>query len=75
LCHEFGPILANCNKLLRLTTPHLEGRGGARIRHRRHQEGIISTEIAPFGGMTESGIVRQGSKYEGEYLCMRGIDR
>ena len=30
-------------------------------------EGIISTEIAPFGGMKESGIGREGSKY--------GIDR
>jgi succinate-semialdehyde dehydrogenase/glutarate-semialdehyde dehydrogenase len=26
-------------------------------------EGIISTEIAPFGGMTESGIGREGLKY------------
>ena len=25
-------------------------------------EGIISTEIAPFGGMKESGIGREGSK-------------
>jgi acyl-CoA reductase-like NAD-dependent aldehyde dehydrogenase len=32
-------------------------------------EGIISTEIAPFGGMKESGIGREGSK------CMGGIDR
>jgi succinate-semialdehyde dehydrogenase/glutarate-semialdehyde dehydrogenase len=44
-------------------------------------EGIISTEIAPFGGMKESGIGREGSKYgieeflEVEYLCMGGIDR
>ena len=43
-------------------------------------EGIISTEIAPFGGMKESGIGREGSKYgieeflEVKYLCM-GIDR
>ena len=27
-------------------------------------EGIISTEVAPFGGMKESGIGREGSKYE-----------
>ena len=26
-------------------------------------EGIISTEVAPFGGMKESGIGREGSKY------------
>src|ERR1700757_1691533 len=44
-------------------------------------EGIISTEIAPFGGMKESGIGREGSKYgieeflEIKYLCMGGIDR
>jgi succinate-semialdehyde dehydrogenase/glutarate-semialdehyde dehydrogenase len=42
-------------------------------------EGIISTEIAPFGGMKESGIGREGSKYgieeflEIKYLCMGGI--
>jgi succinate-semialdehyde dehydrogenase/glutarate-semialdehyde dehydrogenase len=40
-----------------------------------------STEIAPFGGMKESGIGREGSKYgieeflEVKYLCMGGIDR
>jgi acyl-CoA reductase-like NAD-dependent aldehyde dehydrogenase len=40
------------------------------------QRGIISTEIAPFGGMKESGIGREGSKYGiEEYLCMGGIDR
>ena len=44
-------------------------------------EGIISTEIALFGGMKESGICREGSKYgieeflEVKYLCMGGIDR
>ena len=43
-------------------------------------EGIISTEIAPFGRMKESGIGREGSKYgieeflEVKYLCMGGID-
>ena len=42
-------------------------------------EGIISTEVAPFGGMKESGIGREGSKYgidefvEIKYLCMGGI--
>ena len=41
--------------------------------------GIISTESAPFGGMKESGIGREGSKYgldeyvEIKYLCMAGI--
>ncbi|MGQ0676422.1 MAG: NADP-dependent succinate-semialdehyde dehydrogenase [Rhodospirillales bacterium] len=43
--------------------------------------GIISTEVAPFGGMKESGLGREGSKYgiddfvEIKYLCMGGIDR
>jgi succinate-semialdehyde dehydrogenase/glutarate-semialdehyde dehydrogenase len=42
-------------------------------------EGIISTEVAPFGGMKESGLGREGSKYgmedflEVKYLCMGGI--
>jgi succinate-semialdehyde dehydrogenase / glutarate-semialdehyde dehydrogenase len=44
-------------------------------------EGIISTELAPFGGMKESGIGREGSKYgieeylEVKYLCMGGLSR
>ncbi len=39
-------------------------------------EGIISTEVAPFGGYKESGIGREGSRYgiedyvEIKYLCM-----
>ncbi len=43
--------------------------------------GFISTEVAPFGGMKESGIGREGSKYgidewlELKYLAMGGIDR
>jgi len=42
-------------------------------------EGIISTEIAPFGGMKESGIGREGSKYgidefvEVKYVCLGGL--
>ncbi|MEE8515173.1 MAG: NADP-dependent succinate-semialdehyde dehydrogenase [Alphaproteobacteria bacterium] len=42
-------------------------------------EGIISTEVAPFGGMKESGIGREGSHYgidefvEIKYLCMGGL--
>jgi succinate-semialdehyde dehydrogenase / glutarate-semialdehyde dehydrogenase len=41
--------------------------------------GIISTEVAPFGGMKQSGIGREGSRYgieeflEVKYLCMGGI--
>jgi succinate-semialdehyde dehydrogenase/glutarate-semialdehyde dehydrogenase len=43
--------------------------------------GIISTEVAPFGGMKESGIGREGSKYgmeeflEVKYLCMGDINK
>lgn len=42
-------------------------------------EGVISTEVAPFGGVKESGIGREGSKYgteeflEVKYICMGGI--
>jgi len=42
-------------------------------------EGIISTELAPFGGVKESGLGREGSRYgmdeftEIKYLCMGGL--
>lgn len=42
-------------------------------------EGLISTAVAPFGGVKESGIGREGSKYgiddyvEIKYLCMGGL--
>jgi succinate-semialdehyde dehydrogenase/glutarate-semialdehyde dehydrogenase len=42
--------------------------------------GIISTEVAPFGGIKESGLGREGSKYgideflEIKYLCIGGIN-
>ncbi len=41
--------------------------------------GVISTEVAPFGGMKASGLGREGSKYgldeyvEIKYLCLGGI--
>lgn len=44
-------------------------------------EGLISNEMAPFGGVKESGMGREGSKYgiedylEIKYLCMGGIDQ
>jgi len=44
-------------------------------------EGIVSNEMAPFGGVKESGQGREGSKYglddylEIKYLCMGGIDQ
>ncbi|MEI6612274.1 NADP-dependent succinate-semialdehyde dehydrogenase [Polynucleobacter sp.] len=42
-------------------------------------EGLISTEVAPFGGVKESGLGREGSSHgiddylEMKYLCMGGI--
>jgi succinate-semialdehyde dehydrogenase/glutarate-semialdehyde dehydrogenase len=42
-------------------------------------EGIISTEVAPFGGVKESGVGREGSRYgieeymEIKYLLMGGL--
>ena len=42
-------------------------------------EGIISSEVAPFGGMKSSGLGREGSKYgiedylEIKYVCLGGI--
>ncbi|SLN67076.1 NAD-dependent succinate-semialdehyde dehydrogenase [Ruegeria meonggei] len=43
--------------------------------------GLISTEVAPFGGVKESGIGREGSKYgiedwtELKYICLAGLGR
>ncbi|HRD87416.1 MAG: NAD-dependent succinate-semialdehyde dehydrogenase [Candidatus Accumulibacter sp.] len=42
--------------------------------------GLISTEVAPFGGMKSSGLGREGSRYgiedyvEIKYLCIGGIN-
>ncbi len=42
--------------------------------------GLISTEVAPFGGVKESGIGREGSKYgiedwtELKYICLAGLE-
>jgi len=42
-------------------------------------EGLISTEVAPFGGVKQSGLGREGSKYgtddflETKYMCLGGI--
>ena len=41
--------------------------------------GLISTEVAPFGGVKQSGLGREGSKYgiedylEIKYLCLGGV--
>jgi succinate-semialdehyde dehydrogenase/glutarate-semialdehyde dehydrogenase len=43
--------------------------------------GLITTEVAPFGGVKQSGLGREGSKYgideyvEVKYICMGGVDR
>lgn len=42
-------------------------------------EGLISTEVAPFGGVKQSGMEREGSRYgleaylETKYLCFGGL--
>jgi succinate-semialdehyde dehydrogenase/glutarate-semialdehyde dehydrogenase len=44
-------------------------------------EGILSTEVAPFGGVKQSGLGREGSKYgldeymELKYMMMGGLGR
>jgi succinate-semialdehyde dehydrogenase/glutarate-semialdehyde dehydrogenase len=43
--------------------------------------GFITTEVAPFGGVKQSGIGREGSKYgieeyvEVKYVCFGGVDK
>jgi succinate-semialdehyde dehydrogenase/glutarate-semialdehyde dehydrogenase len=43
--------------------------------------GLITTEVAPFGGMKQSGLGREGARYgieefvEVKYVCFGGIDR
>ncbi len=43
--------------------------------------GLISNEVAPFGGMKQSGLGREGSRYgideflEVKYLCFGGLDQ
>jgi succinate-semialdehyde dehydrogenase/glutarate-semialdehyde dehydrogenase len=42
-------------------------------------EGVVTTEVAPFGGYKESGVGREGSKYgiedylEIKYACFGGL--
>jgi len=42
-------------------------------------EGVVTTEMAPFGGWKQSGVGREGSKYgvddylELKYVCMGGV--
>jgi len=43
--------------------------------------GLITTEVAPFGGVKQSGLGREGSKYgieefvQVKYVCFGGVDR
>ena len=43
--------------------------------------GLITTEVAPFGGMKQSGLGREGAKYgidefiEVKYICFGGVDK
>jgi succinate-semialdehyde dehydrogenase/glutarate-semialdehyde dehydrogenase len=43
--------------------------------------GLISTEVAPFGGVKQSGIGREGSRYgmdeylEMKYVCLAGVEK
>ncbi|MFC2249975.1 NAD-dependent succinate-semialdehyde dehydrogenase [Labrys portucalensis] len=43
-------------------------------------EGLITTEVAPFGGVKESGMGKEGSKYgiedyiDAKYVCVGGLD-
>jgi len=43
--------------------------------------GLVSTAEAPFGGVKQSGLGREGSKYglddflEVKYVCLAGIDK
>ncbi len=43
-------------------------------------EGLITTEVAPFGGVKESGMGKEGSKYglddyiSAKYVCIGGLD-
>jgi succinate-semialdehyde dehydrogenase / glutarate-semialdehyde dehydrogenase len=42
-------------------------------------EGLISTEVAPFGGVKQSGLGREGSRHgleeylEVKYLCLGSL--
>lgn len=42
-------------------------------------EGLVSTEVAPFGGVKQSGLGREGSKYgmdeylEMKYVCLGNL--
>ena len=43
-------------------------------------EGAVSSEMVPFGGLKQSGLGREGSKYgmeeylEMKYMCLGGVE-
>lgn len=49
------------------------------MRHRQHQRRPLSTEVASFGGIKQSGVGREDSEYglldytELKYACVDGI--
>ena len=76
--HRVRPRLA-------ISTPAISAAPSASPRRSKYgmvgvNEGLITTEVAPFGGVKESGIGREGSKYGIEdylsvkYICVGGLD-
>ncbi|KAK3238512.1 hypothetical protein CYMTET_51483 [Cymbomonas tetramitiformis] len=65
---------ANIGRLFRVTEALEYGMVGANT-------GIISSEVAPFGGVKQSGIGREGSKYgieeylEIKYMCIGDVEK
>jgi succinate-semialdehyde dehydrogenase/glutarate-semialdehyde dehydrogenase len=67
--------------------PSMRGRGRRPTENRALQygivgvnEGLVTTEVAPFGGVKESGLGSEGSKYglqdylDVKYTCIGGIE-
>jgi succinate-semialdehyde dehydrogenase/glutarate-semialdehyde dehydrogenase len=65
-------ILSDINRIWRVSEALEYGMVGI-------NEGVISNEVAPFGGVKESGLGREGSHYgiddfmELKYICMGGL--
>ncbi len=63
------------------TSPTPPRKAPRRSRAAGVNDGIISTEVAPFGGVKQSGLGREGSKYgldeyvELKYTLMAGLGR
>ncbi len=52
-----------CLFLHRELQPHMARRGGSGIWNGWHNTGMISNEVAPFGGVKQSGLGREGSHF------------